>query len=143
MPPGGWKYLCATAVVLAGCGGGGGGTTASVGTPRTVPAVALPQTPAVHGAPVVQGRVVFERSGCLACHQLLTEGNSGPGDSLVAVGARKSKAEIRRALVSPKAPMPSFRKLPRKQLDDLIAFLSALRGNPPGGPPCPDGVDCG
>ncbi len=133
---------CVLAVAVAGCGGDDK-KTAAVTVSRTVTAVALPQTPAVRDAPIARGRMVLERAGCLACHQLFTQGNPGPGDSLAGLGARKSATEIRRALVNPTAPMPSFRKLPAKDLSDLVAYLSALRANPPGGPPCPDDIDCG
>ncbi len=89
------------------------------------------------------GRRVIAAAGCLACHQIGSDGNSGPGNNLTGIGARRSRAEIRRALLGAKAPMPSYRDLPRKELDDLVAYLSALRGRSPGGEPCPDGADCG
>ena len=108
---------------MAGCGGGDDPA-------RTAPAPA-------------GGARLVAAFGCLACHQLGSEGNSGPGNNLTGIGARRSRAEIRRALLDPKAPMPSYRALPREQLDDLVAYLSALRGSSPGGEPCPDGADCG
>ncbi len=133
---------CALALAITGCGGDDEpSTTATTGT--TMTATALPPGPPVRDAPIAAGQRVFERSGCLACHQLLTRGNSGPGDSLAGIGSRMTKAEIRRALLASPAPMPSYRDLPRDDLDDLVAYLSALRGNAPGGPPCPDDVDCG
>jgi mono/diheme cytochrome c family protein len=134
---------CVLAVTAAGCGGGDNDTAATPTAPRTVTATALPPNPPVRDAHVADGQRVFEQSGCLACHQLLTRGNSGPGDSLAGIGSRMTPAEIRRALVNPTSPMPSFKELGRAKLDDLVAYLSALTSNPPGGPPCPDGVDCG
>jgi ubiquinol-cytochrome c reductase cytochrome b subunit/menaquinol-cytochrome c reductase cytochrome b/c subunit len=133
--------VLALALAFTGCGGHD--KTATATAPRTVTATALPSRPAVHDAPVADGQRVFEQSGCLACHQLFTRGNSGPGDSLAGIGSRMTRAEIRGALLNPTAPMPSFRQLGRGKLDDLVAYLSALTSNPPGGPPCPDGVDCG
>ncbi len=100
--------------------------------------------PPVREAPVADGRRVFERSGCLACHQLGSEGNSEPGNNLTGIGGRRSPAEIRRSIVDAPNPMPSYRRLGRERLDDLVAYLSALRGGSSAGdPPCPDGSDCG
>src|SRR5204862_5077291 len=82
------------------------------------------------------GKRVVLASGCLACHQIGSEGNSGPGNNLSGIGARRSAAQIRGALLHATAPMPSYRELPRAQLDDLVAYLSALRGGAPGDPPC-------
>jgi hypothetical protein len=73
------------------------------------------------------GRTVFGRSGCLACHKLGDEGNPGPGENLTHVGARLSPRQIEQVLLSPRAPMPSSKNLPRKQLRDLIRFLTLLR----------------
>jgi mono/diheme cytochrome c family protein len=132
---------CALVVLVAGCGGDDEPATVARTTPVT--ATALPPGPVVRDAPIADGQRVFERSGCLACHQLLTRGNSGPGNSLAGLGSRMTPAEIRRALVSPPAPMPSYEELGRARLDDLVAYLSALTSNTPGGPPCPDDIDCG
>jgi mono/diheme cytochrome c family protein len=132
---------CVLALAVAGCGGDDKATTAT--TPRTVTAIALPDRPAVRDAPVADGQRIFEQSGCLACHQLLTRGNSGPGNNLTGVGSRMSSAEIRRVLLHAPLPMPSYDHVSREKLDDLVAYLSALTSNAPGGPPCPDGVDCG
>jgi len=142
----------ALSLAFSGCGADSedGSEQAATGTqpgtatdPPPMVATAVPPGPPVRDAPVADGQRVFERSGCLACHQLLTRGNSGPGDSLAAIGSRMSRGEIRRALLDSPAPMPSYGDLPRDDLDDLVAYLSALTSNPPGGPPCPDDVDCG
>ena len=134
---------CGLVLATTGCGGDKEAATLTATPSRTQTATALPPVPPVRDAPIADGQRVFERSGCLACHQLLTRGNSGPGNNLTGVGARMSKAEIRRALLDAPSLMPSYRQLPREQLDDLVAYLSALRGNAPGGPPCPDEADCG
>jgi Cytochrome C oxidase, cbb3-type, subunit III len=72
------------------------------------------------------GRTVVAQTGCLACHKLGNQGNPGPGPSLTRVGARLSAAGIRRALVDPREPMPSFRHLPAQRLQALVVFLSLL-----------------
>jgi mono/diheme cytochrome c family protein len=130
---------CALALAFTGCGGDDSKAPAT--SPRT--ATALPLVPEVRDAPIADGQGVFARSGCLACHQLFKKGHSGPGNSLTGVGARMSPAELRRVLLRAPAPMPSYRRLAREQLDDLVAYLSALRGSATGGPQCPDDVDCG
>jgi hypothetical protein len=58
-----------------------------------------------------EGAAVVARSGCLACHLLGLSGNRGPG----------------RALIDPRAPMPSFKKLPREKFRAIVRFLSLLR----------------
>jgi hypothetical protein len=73
------------------------------------------------------GRTVFAESGCLACHKIGEIGNPGPGQNLTHVSARLSSREIEEALVSPRAPMPSFKHLLANELRDLVRFLSLLR----------------
>jgi cytochrome c5 len=126
---------CALALAFTGCGGDDGTS------PRT--ATALPLVPAVRDAPIAEGQRVFEQSRCRSCHQLFTRGRSGPGNSLTGVGERRSPTELRRVLLHAPSPMPSYGRLLREKLDDLVAYLSALRGSATGGPQCPDGVDCG
>jgi quinol---cytochrome c reductase cytochrome c subunit, bacillus type len=74
------------------------------------------------------GKLVAAQSGCLACHKIGENGNSGPGPNLTAIGERLPAAAIRRTLDNPTAPMPSFRGLPEKKKADLVAFLSQLKG---------------
>lgn len=78
---------------------------------------------------------------CLACHQIGTRGNSGPGNNLAGIGARRSPAQIRRALLHAKAPMPSYAQLAPDDLGALVAYLAELRDT--GGGACPDDSDCG
>lgn len=113
-------------LLLAGCGG--------KDRPATTPAATV-----TTAAAVAEGRAVFMRSGCLACHQLGSEGNSGPGNNLTNIGDRRSSAELREALVNAPMPMPSYDDVPRPILDDLVAYLAAQRA----GEDCPDGSDCG
>jgi hypothetical protein len=75
------------------------------------------------------GKLVAAQSGCLACHKIGENGNSGPGPNLTTIGARLPAAAIRRTLDNPTAPMPSFRGLPEKKKADLVAFLSQLDGS--------------
>lgn len=149
--------LLAAAVVLAGCGG-------DDERPRTTPYYADFSTgPATIDSPELRriygylrikeaaklaaepddGKRVVLAAGCLACHQIGSEGNSGPGNNLSGIGARRTSAQIRAALLNATAPMPSYRELPREQVDDLVAYLAALRGGAPGAPPCPGDADCG
>ncbi len=72
------------------------------------------------------GRTVAAQSGCLACHRIGEDGNRGPGPELTHVGSRLPGTAIARALIDPKAPMPSFRNLPKKKFEALVEFLSLL-----------------
>jgi mono/diheme cytochrome c family protein len=73
------------------------------------------------------GRLVTAQSGCLACHRIGNNGNRGPGPDLTRVGSRLSPREIERGLISPQAPMPSFRRLPRAEFKAIVQFLALLR----------------
>jgi menaquinol-cytochrome c reductase cytochrome b/c subunit len=73
------------------------------------------------------GRLVVAQSGCLACHKLGDNGNSGPGPELTHIGSRLPRLGIARTLVNPTAPMPSFKNLPPKKFDAAIFFLSELK----------------
>jgi mono/diheme cytochrome c family protein len=112
---------CVVVVAVAGCGGG-----------DDEPADKTATTPTP-----ISGERVLTGAGCLACHQIGARGNGGPGDSLDGIGARRSPAQIRRALLKPEPPMPSYRQLSPANLDALVAYLGSLRGD------CPEGSDCG
>jgi hypothetical protein len=73
------------------------------------------------------GRTVAAQAGCLACHRIGEAGNAGPGSDLTHIGSKRSAAAIERAIISPTAPMPSFRHLPKAKLRALVTFLSMLR----------------
>jgi mono/diheme cytochrome c family protein len=73
------------------------------------------------------GQTVFDQAGCLACHRLDDSGNNGPGQDLTGLGKRLSATAIRRALVNPTAPMPSYRSLPGPDLRALVNYLARLR----------------
>jgi mono/diheme cytochrome c family protein len=75
------------------------------------------------------GKLVAAQSGCLACHKIGENGNSGPGPNLTEIGARLPAPAIRRTLENPTAPMPSFAGLPEQKKADLVAFLAQLDGS--------------
>jgi menaquinol-cytochrome c reductase cytochrome b/c subunit len=76
------------------------------------------------------GKSVAAASGCLGCHRIGHNGNAGPGPALTEIGARLRAPAIRRTLLNPTAPMPSYRGLAEKnpqQFNDLVDFLASLR----------------
>jgi ubiquinol-cytochrome c reductase cytochrome b subunit/menaquinol-cytochrome c reductase cytochrome b/c subunit len=76
------------------------------------------------------GKKVAAASGCLGCHRIGHNGNAGPGPALTDIGARLRAPAIRRTLLNPTAPMPSYRGLSEsnpKQFEDLVQFLASLR----------------
>jgi hypothetical protein len=76
---------------------------------------------------VQAGRLDVAWLGCLACHRIGDSGNRRPGENLTHIGSKLSEREIVRAIVDPRAPMPSFRLLPAQKLHDIVRFLAALR----------------
>ncbi len=80
------------------------------------------------GAP---GKAVFENNGCSACHKIGGVGGA-VGPDLTKVGSRRDKAwiidQIRNPKIhNPQSIMPSFAKLPDKDIEDLADYLSSLR----------------
>jgi ubiquinol-cytochrome c reductase cytochrome b subunit/menaquinol-cytochrome c reductase cytochrome b/c subunit len=73
------------------------------------------------------GKKVVAQSGCLACHKIGDNGNDGPGPQLTNIGARLPRQGIARTLVNPTAPMPSFKNLPAKKFNAVVAFLAQLK----------------
>jgi mono/diheme cytochrome c family protein len=118
------------------------GVTASGGdAPGDAPTVA-PTSPGTAAGPAITpplglrgaalerfslGESVFVQSGCLGCHAIGAQGNSGPGQNLAGIGLRLSAAKLTRSLVHAVAPMPSFAALPPRRLRALVAFLADLR----------------
>ena len=116
--------------------------------PPPAPPPALPAPPPLPAgttatAQIVAGQRVVASTGCLACHRIGTSGDTDLGPNLTQIADRLPATAIRRSLLNPTAPMPSYRELSREQLDALVAYLSELRESPPGGPRCPDESDCG
>ena len=76
------------------------------------------------------GKKVMAASGCLGCHRVGHNGNAGPGPELTKIGSRLRAPAIRRTLLNPTAPMPSYRGLAQrnpKQFNELVQFLASLR----------------
>jgi menaquinol-cytochrome c reductase cytochrome b/c subunit len=92
------------------------------------------ETPAsvMAGGPEAQrafeaGKQVVAQSGCLACHKIDHNGNTGPGPDLTEIGARLPRQAIARTLVNPTAPMPAYPDLADEQRDNLVEFLAQLK----------------
>jgi mono/diheme cytochrome c family protein len=101
--------LAALAFAAAGCGGADGREEAG-------------------GAPS-DGALVYADAGCASCHRLGGAGAAGPGSDLTGVGARRSAAELRRALESPPSGMPAYDgRLSPSELDALVAWLGRPAG---------------
>jgi menaquinol-cytochrome c reductase cytochrome b/c subunit len=76
------------------------------------------------------GRAVAASSGCLGCHKIGDNGNSGPGPELTKVGARLPRQAIARTLINPTPPMPTYSKLRQqnpKEFSQLVEFLASLK----------------
>jgi menaquinol-cytochrome c reductase cytochrome b/c subunit len=73
------------------------------------------------------GKAVVAQSGCLACHKIGENGNSGPGPDLTRIGGRIKGQAIARTLVNPTKPMPSFKNLPPQKFKSVVAFLELLK----------------
>jgi menaquinol-cytochrome c reductase cytochrome b/c subunit len=73
------------------------------------------------------GKQVVAQSGCLACHKIDHNGNSGPGPDLTEIGDRLPRQAIERTLIEPSAPMPSFRDLPPDKFANMVEFLAQLK----------------
>src|SRR6202046_5190693 len=107
--------------------------TYSAANPASPTAIKMPPPPAVQkqGGTILAeyeaGKKVVAQSGCLACHKIGDNGNSGPGPDLTHIGSRLPQFGIARTLVNPTAPMPSFKNLPPKKFDAAIFFLSQLK----------------
>jgi menaquinol-cytochrome c reductase cytochrome b/c subunit len=103
---------------------------ANAGSPTTIE-MSTPSTVAHTGgsslAEYEAGKKVVAQSGCLACHKIGENGNSGPGPDLSHVGARLYRQAIARTLVNPTAPMPSFKNLPPQKFTAIVNFLSQLK----------------
>jgi ubiquinol-cytochrome c reductase cytochrome b subunit/menaquinol-cytochrome c reductase cytochrome b/c subunit len=74
-----------------------------------------------------EGKLVVAQSGCEACHKIGSNGNAGPGPELTHIASRIPRQAIARTLVNPTAPMPSFKNLPAKKFQAVVAFLSQLK----------------
>ena len=105
-------------------------TGANTGSPNSVdlkpPASFTAQQKATFNA----GELVVGQSGCLACHVIGSNGNSGPGPDLTHIGSLLPAQAIASTLINPTAPMPSFRGLQQQypqKFQNLVGFLSELQ----------------
>jgi len=92
---------------------------AAAGSPNSIDIKVAPQYEA--------GKLVAAQSGCLACHKIGENGNTGPGPNLTEIGDRLLPAAIRRTLENPTSPMPSYRDLPENKKAALVDFLAQLK----------------
>jgi menaquinol-cytochrome c reductase cytochrome b/c subunit len=77
-----------------------------------------------------EGKQVAASSGCLGCHRFGENGNPGPGPELTKIGARLPAPVIRRTLLNPTPPMPSYASLQQRnpeQFEQLVEFLASLK----------------
>lgn len=116
----------ALAALAVGCGDDGDGVELRGGT-ATIDAAEPVGVAEIPGDRRSLGAQIALQSGCLACHKLGNAGNDGPGPDLTRVGHRMPASAIRRTLLNPKPPMPSFENLPRKQREALVKYLASLR----------------
>jgi len=103
---------------------------ASAGSPTAIEIATPPAVVQAGGAALAEynaGKAVVAQSGCLACHKIGDNGNSGPGPDLTRIGARLPRQGIARTLVNPTAPMPSFANLPPQKFQAVVGFLSQLK----------------
>ncbi|MGI8729846.1 MAG: c-type cytochrome [Solirubrobacteraceae bacterium] len=73
------------------------------------------------------GKQVVAQSGCLACHKIGENGNTGQGPDLSEAGGRLPREAIARTLVNPTAPMPAYTDLAASKRDNLVEFLAQLK----------------
>jgi mono/diheme cytochrome c family protein len=109
-----------------------------------IPLIALVSAPLAAQKPepkpdakaIEHGQKVFADQRCSMCHSVAGKGNpKGPLDE---VGSKRTEEEIRQWLLSPrvmaekskserKPAMPEYTKLPKADLNDLIAYLRTLK----------------
>jgi menaquinol-cytochrome c reductase cytochrome b/c subunit len=103
---------------------------ASAGSPTAIEMATSKTVQQAGGARLASynaGKAVVAQSGCLACHKIGENGNSGPGPDLTHIASRLPAQGIARTLVNPTAPMPSFKNLPPQKFNAVVAFLSQLK----------------
>ena len=105
-------------------------TGANTGSPNTVSLQPPASFTAAQKQVFYAGAAVVGQSGCLACHTLGSNGNSGPGPNLTNIGALLPSQAIASTLINPTPPMPSFRSLQQQtpqKFNALVGFLSELQ----------------
>jgi menaquinol-cytochrome c reductase cytochrome b/c subunit len=100
---------------------------ANAGSPTAIETPTPPRILHAGGALLSEyeaGKKAVAQSGCLACHKIGENGNSGPGPNLTKIADRLPRQAIARTLVNPTAPMPSFKNLPPKKFNQIVTFLA-------------------
>jgi menaquinol-cytochrome c reductase cytochrome b/c subunit len=115
----GIAVICAMAYLTYAGANAGSPTAIELATPT-----AVKQAGGATLTKYEEGKQVVAQSGCLACHKIGDNGNSGPGPNLTHVGTRIPRQGIARTLVNPTAPMPSFKNLPPKKFKAVEEFLA-------------------
>ncbi len=100
---------------------------ANTGSPNSVDMAPPASLTATQATVYKQGELVVGQSGCLACHQIGSNGNNGPGPNLTHVGSLLPAQAIASTLRNPTPPMPSFRNLPPQKFAQVVGFLSELQ----------------
>ncbi len=102
-------------------------TGANTGSPNSVALKPPANLTASEKQTFTAGELVVGQSGCLACHVIGSNGNSGPGPNLTHIGSIVLPGAIASTLRNPTAPMPSFKNLPPNKFNALVGFLSLLQ----------------
>ena len=77
-----------------------------------------------------EGKNVMASTGCLGCHRVGENGNSGPGPNLTHIGGALPRQAIARTLVNPTAPMPTYSRLKERdpeKFNALVEYLGSLK----------------
>ncbi len=102
-------------------------TGANTGSPNSVALKPPANLSTSEKQTFMAGELVVGQSGCLACHVIGSNGNSGPGPNLTHIGSIVLPGAIASTLRNPTAPMPSFKNLPPNKFSALVGFLSLLQ----------------
>lgn len=97
-----------------------------------VPSVAAQPSATVPASDANAGAALVQANGCIGCHGATFRGGIGP--ALYGIEHTLSPAEIAQHIKTPTAPMPDFGFTPA-QIDDIVAYLSALDGGASGNAP--------
>lgn len=73
-----------------------------------------------------KGKQIVPSAGCLACHKIGHNGNTGPGPDLTTIADRLPAAGIAQTLRNPTAPMPSYSNLDKDQFEAIVGYLGEL-----------------
>lgn len=85
----------------------------------------------VLGAEETRGKELFASLGCKGCHRLAGAGGT-VGPALDKVGSRMSTEQLQKKLIdpktqNPKSAMPSYQRLPEKDISALVDFLASQK----------------